>query len=99
MPELITLAKLSKELETLAGWSGDEKQIEKTFQRKDFKSALDFVNKVGELAEKADHHPDIFLHGWNKVRITLSTHSAGGVTGNDVQLARQIEEIPSADLK
>ena len=96
MPEILTLAQLSTELQSLPGWTGDEKQIEKNFQKKDFKAALMFVNQVGDLAEAADHHPDILLHGWNKIRITLSTHSAGGVTKNDINLARQIEEIAPA---
>jgi 4a-hydroxytetrahydrobiopterin dehydratase len=51
------------------------------------------VNRVGELAEAAGHHPDILLHGWNKVRLTLSTHSQAGLTEGDFDLAGQIDGL------
>ena len=54
---------------------------------------MDFVNKIGAIAQKMDHHPDIFIHSWNKVKISNSTHSAGGVTQNDFDLAKKIELI------
>ena len=60
---------------------------------KDFKSALEFVNKVGAEAESMDHHPDILMHSWNKVKISVSTHSEGGVTEKDFKLAGKIEGI------
>jgi 4a-hydroxytetrahydrobiopterin dehydratase len=59
----------------------------------DFAAAIAFVDRVAELAEAANHHPDILLHGWNKVRLTLSTHSAGGLTGADFELAAQIDRL------
>lgn len=60
----------------------------------DFAAALRFVNAVGALAEERDHHPDILLHGWNKVRLTLATHDAGStVTDADRALAAAIDEI------
>jgi 4a-hydroxytetrahydrobiopterin dehydratase len=52
-----------------------------------------FVNRVAELAERANHHPDILLHNWNEVRLTLSTHSAGGLTDLDFQLAEQVDRL------
>jgi 4a-hydroxytetrahydrobiopterin dehydratase len=57
----------------------------------DFAAAIAFVNRVAELAERANHHPDILLHGWNRVRLTLSTHSQGGVTDADIALADEID--------
>ena len=51
------------------------------------------MNRVAELAESANHHPDILVHGWNKVRLTLSTHSAGGLTDADFALARGIDAL------
>jgi len=57
----------------------------------DFATAIVFVNRVAELAEVANHHPDILLHGWNRVRLELSTHSEGGLTDADFALARQID--------
>ncbi len=75
------------------GWQvADERQIEKEFEFKDFKEALAFTNQVGAIAEEQGHHPDIYL-GWGKVRITLSTHSAGGLTENDFILAAKIEAL------
>jgi 4a-hydroxytetrahydrobiopterin dehydratase len=59
----------------------------------DFAAAMVFVNGVAELAERANHHPDILVHGWNRVRLTLSTHSEGGLTDNDFRLASQIDAL------
>ena len=59
----------------------------------DFVDAIAFVNSVAKLAEQANHHPDILLHGWNKVRLTLSTHSEGALTDADFALAAQIDSL------
>lgn len=76
-----------------SGWerSGDEIVREWTFA--DFAAALAFVNRVGEAAEAADHHPDILLHGWNHVRLNLTNHSAGGLTAADFTLATRIDGL------
>jgi len=66
--------------------------IQETFEFKDFSQALNFVNTVGELAEKSDHHPTITMHDYKKVTITLTTHSEGKVTEKDHNLAKQIED-------
>ena len=76
-------------MENVPGWENNGKEITRTYKFKDFAEALNFVNKVAGLAEAADHHPDIDIR-WNKVRLTLSTHSAGGLTEKDFSLARQI---------
>ena len=55
-----------------------------------------FVNRVADAAEEANHHPDILVHGWNNVRLTLSTHSVGGLTQADVQMAGRLDEVPTA---
>lgn len=76
----------------LSGWTDvDEKKITKEYKFKNFKEALAFVNKVGEIAESEGHHPDINLHGWNKVTVTLSTHAIGGLSENDFILASKID--------
>ena len=90
---LLTQDEISKNLSSLSGWVQEEKQIAKQFQLKDFEEALNFVNKVGAEAEKLNHHPDIFIHSWNKVKITISTHSEGGITNKDFQLAEKIEGL------
>jgi len=92
--ERLTSQEVQDHFDALGGaWekSGDEIGCDYKFQ--DFKAAMHFVNQVADLAEKADHHPDILIHGWNNVRITLSTHSAGGLTMKDFNLARQIDGL------
>ena len=59
----------------------------------DFASAMAYVNKVADAAEEANHHPDILVHGWNQVRLTLSTHSEGGLTQNDLDMAKRIDAL------
>jgi len=76
----------------LAGWQIDAGELVKTFQFRDFRAALDFVNRVGELAEQAGHHPDIDIR-YNRVRLGLVTHDAGGLTGKDFDLAGQAQKL------
>lgn len=76
-----------------AGKDGGEPAIERELKFDDFAAAIAFVNRVAEAAEDANHHPDILVHGWNKVRLMLSTHSQGGLTEADFQLAARIEEL------
>lgn len=71
----------------------EDTHIEKTLKFKDFKEAMAFVNKVGTIAEEEGHHPDIKLHDWNKVTLTLSTHSIGGLSENDFILASKIDDL------
>lgn len=73
-------------------WREENSSITKEFTFDDFKSALAFVNKVGELAEKVNHHPDIEF-GWGRVKVTLTTHSEGKVTNKDRKLAEQIDAL------
>ncbi len=79
-------------LKSLKNWIYVNNSISKEFEFKDFIQAMSFVNSVALEAEKSDHHPDILIYGWNKVKINISTHSAGGVTEKDFQLAEKIEE-------
>src|SRR5438128_4038836 len=72
---------------------GQPKAIVREREFKDFAAAIAFVNRVAEVAEQANHHPDILLHGWNKVRLTLSTHSQGGLTEADFEMAAQIDQL------
>lgn len=77
----------------IPGWYVSDKEIKKTFTFKDFSEALDFVNKVGKVAESLGHHPNISLHNWNQVTLFLSTHSEGRVTFKDHKLAEAIEQM------
>ncbi len=91
--DVLSAQEINNKLKDLPDWQAKDNSIKRSYTLKNFDQALDFVNKVGEAAQKADHHPDIFLHGWNKVDITLSTHSAGGVTENDINMAQRIEKL------
>jgi len=74
-------------------WRQEGDALVRDFKFKDFAEAMAFVNKVADAAEERNHHPDILVHGWNNVRLTLSTHSEGGVTDNDHALAQQIDSL------
>jgi 4a-hydroxytetrahydrobiopterin dehydratase len=76
-----------------AVWRQEGESLVRDYELADFKAAIAFVNRVADLAEEANHHPDILVHGWNKVRLTLTTHSEGGLTENDHQLAERIDAL------
>lgn len=88
----LTNQQILEHLKSLNNWIYVNNSISKEFLFKDFIGAISFVNSVALEAEKMDHHPDILIYGWNKVKINISTHSAGGVTEKDFQLAQKIEE-------
>jgi len=89
----LSQTEIQGKLRTLPGWELVKgKSIQKKFAFGDFKAALAFVNQVGELAEKSDHHPDITIN-YNKVILTSWTHTAGGLTSKDFDLASHIEKI------
>ncbi|MFN7947364.1 MAG: 4a-hydroxytetrahydrobiopterin dehydratase [Blastocatellia bacterium] len=84
------IAKLHAQLE---GWQvTGEHHLEKSYSFPDFRQALDFTNRVGELAEEQDHHPDIYL-AWGKVGIKIWTHKIDGLTESDFILAAKIDEL------
>jgi ribonuclease D len=95
MADLLNPDALHHALDRLEGWSGTGEGIAKSYEFRDFAEALAFVNRVGELAEDMNHHPDIEIR-WNKVRLGLVTHSAGGVTQADLDLAARIEGLSTA---
>jgi 4a-hydroxytetrahydrobiopterin dehydratase len=74
-------------------WRREGNAIARDRRFADFAAAIAFVERVAELAEEANHHPDILVHGWNKVRLTLSTHSEGGITAADLALAERLDTI------
>ena len=87
--------KIKLMLDAVPGWKkteGDIDKIQKLFKFKNFKESMIFVNKVAELAEGQDHHPDIFIH-WNEVTLTLYTHAINGLFDNDFIVAAKIDEI------
>jgi len=81
-------------LETFNGWEFDDGKLERRFKFANFAEALAFVNKVGEIAEAADHHPDIKF-GWGYANIETTTHDRGGITDHDLDLASKINVLNS----
>ena len=95
MSPLLNDSDVSRQLAGLPNWrrtEGDEAAIAATFELTDFVAALDFVNQVGHEAELVNHHPDIDIR-WNKVTLVLSTHSEGGLTQHDIELAHRINDV------
>jgi 4a-hydroxytetrahydrobiopterin dehydratase len=90
--DLLTDAQITAELGTVPAWTRAGDSITTVTERADFRDALLYLGAVAYLAESANHHPDVTIQ-WNKVTLTLSTHSAGGLTANDFALARQISAL------
>ncbi|MEC9374693.1 MAG: 4a-hydroxytetrahydrobiopterin dehydratase [Planctomycetota bacterium] len=88
--QTLTEEQVQTRLEDLADWSVIRDAIQRTYQFKDFAEAMVFVNKVAEMAEEDQHHPDILIR-FNKVTLTLSTHDAGGITEKDFALAAKAD--------
>ena len=75
-----------------SGWQRDGEAIRRQFKFDDFLGSIDFVNRITPVAEEMNHHPDLTI-SWNTVTVSLSTHSQGGLTDNDFELAREIDEL------
>ncbi|MBA8794954.1 4a-hydroxytetrahydrobiopterin dehydratase [Friedmanniella endophytica] len=89
MARLLNADEIMRQLSELDDWSRIGDEIVAEFAFDDFAEALAFVNRVGDLAEQAQHHPDIDIR-WNKVRLALTSHDVGGLTQTDIELAIQI---------
>jgi 4a-hydroxytetrahydrobiopterin dehydratase len=74
-------------------WKLEGLHIVRDWEFQNFVAAIAFVNRVAEVAEAANHHPDILVHGWNKVRLSVTNHSAGGLTLQDFELAATIDRL------
>lgn len=74
-------------------WRREGDEIVRELKFEDFAAAMAFVNRVAEVAEQANHHPDILVHGWNKVTLSLTNHSAGGLTQADFDMADKIDRL------
>ncbi len=84
--------EIKSHLATVPDWQIESGELVRTFLFKDFRASLAFVNKVGDLAENAGHHPDIDIR-YNKVRLALVTHDAGGITQKDFDLAAAADKF------
>jgi 4a-hydroxytetrahydrobiopterin dehydratase len=76
-------------------WRREGDEIVRDHSFKDFAEAMSFANAVAGAAEEANHHPDIRIHGWNKVELRLSTHSEGGLTAADLAMAGKLDDLRS----
>jgi 4a-hydroxytetrahydrobiopterin dehydratase len=92
MADLLNNQDIKEWLKKLPEWDLEKKHIERIFEFDDFTLAMDFVNSVAEIAEEEDHHPNIDIR-YNKVRIELSTHSEGGLTDMDFEVAEKIDTL------
>jgi 4a-hydroxytetrahydrobiopterin dehydratase len=90
--ELLNTNELTTALKTLNGWTVEGKTLRKDLKFPNFAEALAYVNRVGALAEAADHHPDITF-GWGYARLALTTHDRGGITDVDIALAKEIDSV------
>lgn len=88
----LSAAEIGKLIASLQGWEVDGVELHKRWKFKNFVTALAFVNRVGEVAEAAGHHPDIAL-GWGYANIRLTTHDAGGLTRNDFIVAAKLDAL------
>ena len=92
MPEVLNEDEVGARLRRLA-WEVEGDEIVREWRFEDFTEAIAFVNRVAEVAEEANHHPDIFVHGWNKVKLSLTNHSAGGLTEVDFKMAERFDAL------
>ncbi len=89
---LLTQDQIRQQLKVHPGWAMAYGKLTKSFQFKDFQEALAFINKVGEVAESIEHHPDIHLTDYNRVQLQTVTHDEGGITERDFLLLEKLKE-------
>lgn len=92
MADLLNAKDIKEWLKRLPEWESEKKHIERTFEFDDFYQAMEFVNGVAEIAEEEDHHPEIDIR-YNKVRLVISTHTEGGLTEVDFEIAEKISTL------
>lgn len=92
MAELLSDTEITDRLRD-SEWKREGDEIVRDWKFGDFSEAMAFVNRVAQAAEEANHHPDILVHGWNKVRLSLTNHAAGGLTDADFEMARTFDQL------
>jgi len=88
----LSAEEIKNALRNLNGWKTENNNLKKRFEFKNFAESLDFVNRIGAIAEQRDHHPDVSF-GWGYAEFSITTHDAGGLTRNDFDLAATIENL------
>jgi 4a-hydroxytetrahydrobiopterin dehydratase len=92
MGELLNDDEIASRLRRLP-WEREGDEIVREWRFENFSEAIGFVNRVAEASEDANHHPDIFIHGWNKVKLSLTNHAAGGLTETDFSMADRFDQL------
>lgn len=88
----LTKEESEEYLKQIDNWTLENNSIIKKFKLKNFSEAINFVNKIAEVAEEEQHHPDILVYGWNKVKVTMSTHAIKGLSENDFIIAAKLDK-------
>lgn len=92
--EKLTASEILNSLKNLEGWSYENGSIRKTFKTQNYPATMGFVAALGGFCQKRNHHPDYVLMKFREVEVSFSTHSAGGITQNDIDIAADLEKIP-----
>ncbi|MFP4528891.1 MAG: 4a-hydroxytetrahydrobiopterin dehydratase [Candidatus Kapaibacterium sp.] len=92
-PDKLSDDRINEELRKHPRWELDGDKIVREIPASNFAAAVGVVNAVAVIAETEQHHPDIFIHDWNKVQISLTSHEAGGLTDGDFKMAAKIDEL------
>jgi 4a-hydroxytetrahydrobiopterin dehydratase len=92
MAERLTDDQISEHLQN-SEWQREGDEIVRHVELKDFAGAIALTNRIAEVAEQHNHHPDILIHGWNQVKLSLTNHSAGGLTDTDFEVARDFDAV------
>ncbi len=92
MADLLTDAEVDERLAKLDGWAREGDTITRSFDNGDFMGSVEFVRRIAAPAEEMGHHPDLAI-SWNEVRVSITSHSAGGLTASDFELAGRIDEL------
>jgi 4a-hydroxytetrahydrobiopterin dehydratase len=90
---LLDEATIEQRLGSVPSWRREGDALVRDVELPDFATALGYVNAVGEIAERRNHHPDILVHGWNKVRLSVTNHAEGGLTEADFDLVRELDGV------
>lgn len=93
MTEKLTEQQIKESLNELPGWVYENGSIKKVYLTQNYPSTMGFVTAIGGFCQKRNHHPDYVLMKFKEVEVSFSTHSAGGVTQNDIDIAKDIEKI------
>jgi 4a-hydroxytetrahydrobiopterin dehydratase len=92
--EKLTEEQISEALKELPGWSCEGGSIKKMFKTRNYPATMGFVAAIGGFCQKRNHHPDYVIMKYKEVEVSFSTHSAGGITQNDIEIAKDLEKIP-----